>query len=157
MFFVLKYWTQIFGAGYDPTPKRIVRKMLKLVKLKRGEVLYDLGCGDARFLILGAKEFGALGVGIEISLLRYVWAKINVKLNKLSDKVKIKYGNFFKFSISDADVVAIFLFGPTNRKLAEKFKKELKANTRIISYYWEIPGMRPKKIDKKNKIYFYTR
>ncbi len=155
IFLILKYWTQIFGAGYDPTPQKIAMKMLEMADLKKKEILYDLGCGDGRFLILGAKKFGARGIGIDISPLRYTWAKINVKLNNLSDKIKIKHGNFFKFSISDADVVALFLFEPTNRKLSEKFKKELKPSARIVSYYWKIPGLKPSEIDKKYHIYLY--
>ncbi len=107
-FFFFRYSTHFFGAGFQPIPKRIARKMLKMAELKKGETLYDLGCGDERFLILGAKEFGAYGVGVEISPTRYLWAKFNVINNSLWNKVKIRFENFFKAQISDADVIVIF-------------------------------------------------
>jgi len=153
--FFLSYWTFFFGAGLNIAPKKIIRKMLKLAELRKGEILYDLGCGNGRILILGAKEFEAHGIGIEISPFCYLWSKFNVINNSLSGKVKIKFGNFFKTPISDADVITIFLSNRANKKLIPKFKKELKSGTRIVSYYWQIPGMIPEKVDKKAKIYMY--
>ena len=158
--FFFRYSTHFFGAGFQPTPKRIVRKTLKMAELKQGEILYDLGCGDGRFLILGVKEFGAYGVGIEISPTRYLWAKFNVLNNSLLNytfwnKIKIKFGNLFKVQISDADVVAIFLTAKANKKLVSKFKKELKPGARIVSYYWPIPEITLEKTDEKDKIYVY--
>lgn len=126
-----------------------------MAELKEGEILYDLGCGDGRFLILGAKEFGAYGVGIEISPLRYLWSKFNVRISSLSGKIKIRFGNFFKAQISDADVIVIFLTARANKRLVPKFKKELKPGTRIVSHYWQILEMIPEKIDKEDKIYLY--
>jgi len=154
-FFFFRYSTHFFGAGFQPMPKRIVRKMLKMAEIKKGETLYDLGCGDGRFLILGAKEFGAYGVGIEISPIRYLWAKFNVINNQLWNKVKIRFGNLFKAKISDADVIVIFLTDRANKRLVPKFKKELKPGTRIVSHYWQLPEIVPQKIDEKDKIYLY--
>jgi cyclopropane fatty-acyl-phospholipid synthase-like methyltransferase len=40
--------------------------MLKIADLKAGEVLFDMGAGDGRTVIMAAKSFGARGVGIEL-------------------------------------------------------------------------------------------
>jgi len=40
--------------------------MLILADLKPGEVLYDLGSGDGRAVIMAAKDFGAKSVGVEL-------------------------------------------------------------------------------------------
>ena len=40
--------------------------MLKLARVTRDDVVYDLGSGDGRILVLAAQKYGARGVGIEI-------------------------------------------------------------------------------------------
>lgn len=42
-----------------------VSAMLHLAGVHSGDVVYDLGCGDARILLAAARLFGARGVGIE--------------------------------------------------------------------------------------------
>ena len=58
--------TVMFIAPFVPSPAPVVEYMLKLADLKAGEVLFDLGSGDGRTVIMAAKTFGARGVGIEL-------------------------------------------------------------------------------------------
>ena len=44
---------------YEPSSPEIVRRMLELGGVKKGDILYDLGCGDGRIVIAAAKEFGS--------------------------------------------------------------------------------------------------
>src|SRR3989344_3045488 len=50
----------------QPTPMPVVEAMLQLAGVQPGEVVFDLGSGDGRIVILAAERFGARGVGIEI-------------------------------------------------------------------------------------------
>ncbi|HSW49477.1 MAG TPA: hypothetical protein VLH09_04845, partial [Bryobacteraceae bacterium] len=50
---------------WEPTSDPVVTAMLKLAGVKKGDVVYDLGCGDGRIVIAAAREFGARGVGID--------------------------------------------------------------------------------------------
>ncbi|MFW9821246.1 MAG: SAM-dependent methyltransferase [Candidatus Thorarchaeota archaeon] len=121
------------GAPWVPTKMKKVRKMLTLAELQQNEVLYDLGCGDGRVLLTAARKFGAKAVGIEISPLFYLWCQIVITIFGLRSRVKIKYGNFFKYDMSEADVVICYLLQETNDKLEDKLLKELKPTARIIS------------------------
>ena len=56
----------MFIAPLVPSPTCVVEYMLKLADLKAGEVLFDMGSGDGRTVIMAAKNFGARGVGIEL-------------------------------------------------------------------------------------------
>src|SRR5213075_236676 len=40
---------------FVPTPKQIVDLMLLMAEVKKTDVVYDLGCGDGRLVILAAK------------------------------------------------------------------------------------------------------
>ena len=121
------------GAPWVPTKMKKVRQMLSLVDIQPNEILYDLGCGDGRFIITAARKYNAKAVGIEISPLFYLWCQIVITILGLRRRVKIKYGNFFKYNLSEADVLICYLLQETNDKLEEKLLKELKPTARIIS------------------------
>ena len=54
-------------ARWEPTPLETVKSMLELAKVNSKDKVYDLGCGDARILIMAVKEFDAKrAVGYEI-------------------------------------------------------------------------------------------
>ncbi len=45
--------------------------MLQLAKIKKDEVLYELGCGDGRIILEAAQKFGAMSVGVEMDKERF--------------------------------------------------------------------------------------
>src|SRR5262249_27550998 len=51
---------------YVPTPQEVVDKMLELADVKKGDVVYDLGCGDGRIVVTAAKKYGCKAVGFDI-------------------------------------------------------------------------------------------
>jgi tRNA/tmRNA/rRNA uracil-C5-methylase (TrmA/RlmC/RlmD family) len=61
------------------TPRYVVNEMLELAGTNQNDVVYDLGCGDGRFVITAAKNFGARGVGIDIDPERIRESRINAK------------------------------------------------------------------------------
>ena len=61
-----------------PTPDAVVTGMLKLAGVGKGDVVYDLGCGDGKIVIAAAK-LGARGVGVDIDPQRVSEATANVK------------------------------------------------------------------------------
>lgn len=52
---------QARDVPYVPTPEDVVREMLTLAKVGPEDLVYDLGSGDGRIVIMAAKEFGARG------------------------------------------------------------------------------------------------
>ena len=51
---------------YVPTPQEVVDAMLRLAGVTATDVVYDLGSGDGRIVIIAAQKYGARGVGIEL-------------------------------------------------------------------------------------------
>lgn len=115
--------------------------MCEAAKLMPGEKVYDLGCGKANLLVVASKQFGARGVGYEISLWAFIWAVCRNWYHKANLDLKMK--DFFKADISDADVVFTYLFPEVMLKLEEKFRRELKPGAKVVSYGFPMQNIAP--------------
>ena len=125
-------------VAYVPTPKNIVRQMLTLTGLRRGETLFDLGAGDGRILIEAARGFGARATGIEIDPQRV--SRIKERLRSTGIKAEIVQADLMDVDLSTADVVAMYLSESMNAKLAPKLQRELKPGSRVVSLDYRLPG-----------------
>ena len=132
------------GVPFVSLPKADWVMMGELAELKPGQVVYDLGCGKANLLVTAAKKFGVKGVGYEISLWPYVWAKWNIWINRVN--VDLRFKNFLKADIKNADVVFCYLFPHVMVELEDKFKTELKPGAKVISYAFLLPNIVPAKV-----------
>jgi len=130
-------------APFVQTPLEVAKKMLDLSQVKPGEVLYDLGCGDGRLIILAAKDIGAKSTGIELREDLVERARTEIKRFDLEDKVKVIQGNFFDVNISDANVITLYLTSSANERLRPKLEAELKPGTRVVSHDFKVPGWKP--------------
>lgn len=151
----------ISGAPFVPTPIVRVKKLLSLAKIKKGEKVYDIGCGDGRMVYLAAKEYGANAVGFELSPLVFCLAKIRQFFWK--SKAKIIFTDFRYQNLSDADVVVCYLLPEPLAKLQTKLEKELKKGARVVSYAFQIGTWKPTYMEDKDpennfaKIWVYER
>lgn len=136
------------------TSPKIARIQCKLAKVKKGDVVYDLGSGEGTALMIAAKEFGATGVGVEIDPFRVFTSRLSILLQKLSDKLRIERKNFFEVDVSDATVVIMYLIPKTLARLRPKLLKELKPGTRIVTFVYRIDLPMVAK-DEKNEVYVY--
>jgi cyclopropane fatty-acyl-phospholipid synthase-like methyltransferase len=130
-------------APFVQTPLEVAKKMLDLSQVKPGEVLYDLGCGDGRLIILAAKDLGAKSTGIELREDLVERARTEIKRLDLEDKVKVIQGNFFDVNISDANVITLYLTSSANERLRPKLEAELKPGARVVSHDFKVPGWKP--------------
>lgn len=128
-------------APYVPTPQSLVNRMLELVEAGPGDVMYDLGCGDGRFLITAVDDFDVKkAVGYELNKHLYEVAEDNVAKRGLIDKIRIESGDFMDADFSEATIITLYLTTSGNAKLRPKFKEELQQGTRIISHDFPIMG-----------------
>ena len=144
---------------YVPTPQPVVDKMLDLGKVGKGDVVYDLGCGDGRVVITAAKERGARGVGIDINPKRIAEAKANAEKAGVADKVKFIEGDLFKANFADATVVTLYLLPSVNQQLRPQLWKQLKVGTRVVSHDFDMgPEWPPEKVEsvQGKTIYYWT-
>lgn len=120
-------------GNYEPTPEEVVVRMLELAEVKPEDVVYDLGCGDGRCVVLAAKRFGARGVGVEIDPRRIAEARARVRREGVADRVRILQQDARRVSLREATVVLLTLTGMAHLKLREKLRRELPAGARIVA------------------------
>jgi precorrin-6B methylase 2 len=132
---------------FVPTPEEVVDKMLELAKVKEGDVVYDLGCGDGRIVIAAAKKYKAKAIGYDIDPERVKDSKENVKkagaaVEKL---VTIEQKDIFTLDLSGANVITLYLLPELNVKLIPQLEK-LKPGSRIVSHAFDMKGVKPKEV-----------
>ncbi len=143
---------------YVPTPMRVVDGMLKMARVTPNDVVYDLGCGDGRIVIMAAEKYGARGVGVDLDPRRIAEANENAKLARVTDRVKFYVQDVFSTDFSDATVVTLYMLPSVNEKLMPKIKA-LKTGTRVVTHAFTFgdawPYERKEEVDGKT-IYFWT-
>src|SRR3954469_23083359 len=77
---------------YVPTPNEVVDKMLEMADVRKGEVVYDLGCGDGRIPVRAAMKYGVKTFGWDINPKRVEESLENVARNNVKNLVTIKQG-----------------------------------------------------------------
>jgi len=143
---------------FVPTPQEVVDAMLKLAKVTKGDVVYDLGSGDGRTPITAARVYGARGVGIDIDPQRIKEAMENLKAAGVGDRVRFLNQDLFTSNISEATVVTLYLLPSLNLKLLPKLNAELKPGTRVVSHAFDMGDIKPQETQNVNgrTIYLWT-
>ena len=137
----------MFLAPFVATPTPVVRQMLILAELKPGDILFDLGSGDGRTVIMAAQDFGATSVGVELRDDLAKRALDDIQKLDLNEKTKIIQKDIFTVDLSSANVVFLYLTTSANERIKPKLEAELKPGTRVVSHDYEILGWKAKKVD----------
>jgi SAM-dependent methyltransferase len=136
-------------APYVSSPQRIVERMLEAANLKPGETIYDLGCGDGRFLITAVQKFGAkAAVGVELSknLVKLVTERI--RQSGIENRAKVIHADLLDVDVSPADVVILYLLTDSNELVRPKLEKSLRPGARVVSHDYQVRGWKPNVVEK---------
>jgi SAM-dependent methyltransferase len=119
---------------FDPSPIEVAERMLQLASVTRDDVVYDLGSGDGRIVILAARRYGARGVGVEIDP-KLVWfSRQEAKRHQVEHLVTFFHADALTTDVSAATVVTLFLTPQANLLLRPKLQRELRAGARVVSH-----------------------
>lgn len=149
-----------FGLPFVRTPRWAVRQVIEHIDIHPGDVVYELGCGDARVLALMATTFPlAHYYGVEAQWFPYLLARWRTR--RLTN-VSIQLQNFFNTNLSSATLVYGFFITSLMPQLTKKFSQELKPGATVISFGFGLPGWTPTREvadpsgKRASKIRFYT-
>jgi predicted RNA methylase len=132
-------------VAFAPTAVAVVETMLTAADVGPTDVVYDLGSGDGRIVILAARKYGAHAVGVEIDPALVKASRQKAIDNGVADKVSFVEGDLFATDISKATVVTLYLWPSLNSRLESKLRQELRPGTRIVSNSFGIGHWRPDK------------
>lgn len=133
-----------------------IRKMLRLARARREDVLYDLGCGLGQNLIVAATEFPfrvQRCIGIETDPIRLRECRERIEDLSLSDRIEI-----FNFPIADVisgqkgniSQATIVFFGlEIKPKELADLRKNLQPKCKLVYYFDNglIPEVKPTRVD----------
>lgn len=158
IFYVSQSYNIIFkgNAPFISTDNKSLKQIINEIEVKENSIIYELGCGRAKFLRILEKNHSKLElVGIENLFSLYILDKILFFL--LKSKIKFFHQDLFKTNLNKADIIYCWLFDTTMKRLGEKIISECRPGTQIISRSFSISQLTPTKtITIRNKqVYFY--
>jgi len=146
-------------APFFPSNPDIVRMMLRLAKTSKDDVVYDLGCGDGRILVMAVKEFGAKrAVGYEMRPELYREALNSVMQMGLGGRIVLYNEDLMRANLREATVITVYLTTDGNEKLRPKLLKDAGRGTRIVSHDFVFDKWNPTAVEEYNghTLYLYT-
>jgi SAM-dependent methyltransferase len=149
------YASFAFGAGYQPTPARVVRRMLDLAEIRPGDTVYDLGAGTGAIVFAAARGYGAKVVGVEVEPLRVLILRLRLWWGGPRDRVTFRWGNIFEVDLHSAQIVAVFLWPGAMERLKPRLESQLPDGARVVSHWHTVPGWTPAVVDPVLRVYLY--
>ncbi len=151
-----------YDVPYVPTKPEVVSSMLRMAKVTKDDILYDLGCGDGRIVITAAKLFGTRGIGIDIDPQRIQESKENAAAAKVEHLVKFIEQDLFQADFQEATVVSLYLLTSVNLRLRPILLRQLRPGTRIVSHNYAMDTWKPDDStivmvnDQSHTVYFWV-
>ena len=143
---------------FETTPQYVVEEMLEMANVTRDDTVYDLGCGDGRFVITAAKKYGARGVGIDIDPERVQESHRKAIEAGVTDRVRFIEDDLFTTHIREATVITLYLLPELNLKLRPRLLRELNPGSRIVSFVFDMGDWKPDttRILGSNTFYYWV-
>src|SRR5262245_59067384 len=133
------------NAILEPTPQDAVELMLELAQVTKDDVLYDLGCGDGRFLTTAAKKYGCKAHGVDIDPSAIAGTLLSIKKHGVESLVTVDEQDLFTLDLRPASVITFWLLPHYTVQLIPQFEK-MKPGSRIVSYMSDMRGIKPAKV-----------
>src|SRR5580765_4191780 len=89
------------------TPQPLADAMLRLAGVTKTDVVYDLGSGDGRIVVLAAQKYGAHAVGVEIDHQLIEISRTVAREGEVADLATFIEGDLFTTDLSKATVVTL--------------------------------------------------
>jgi SAM-dependent methyltransferase len=147
-----------FFSPFYTTPRKSVRKIVKLFNLKPTDSFVDLGSGDGRMVLETYRQYKCKSTGYEISPILLIYFKVYKLFTfPFNKRIEVMEESFFNKDMSQYSVIYCCLPKDILEILARKFQRELKKGTKVYTYKEELNGIKgEKEIIDGVKVYQYT-
>lgn len=145
----------VSGLPWVPTHDRRIRAAFRLAEVHPDEMVFDLGAGDGRVLVIAVKEFGARAVGIEISPIHCLSALVRIRLAGIKDQATICWRNMYQCDFSAADIVFVYATSQYVNRLVPHLETQLRPGTRVVTISSSIDRWQPAGFDREQLVFLY--
>ena len=133
-------------APYVASPEMIVEEMLRLADVDKDDVVYDLGSGDGRIVIMAAEIHGARGIGFELDGDLVRRSTESARRAGVAHLVEFRQQDVLTVDLSPATVVTIYLGQEANLKLRPAIRSALRPGARVVSHDFDMGDWRPEAV-----------
>jgi SAM-dependent methyltransferase len=134
-------------APISPTPPECICEVAKQLSVTANDVIVDLGCGDGRWLIFFARQFGCKCYGYDLNQKLLERGLKDAAANSVSELVVLETADIFDDALTpqlaNATVVIVYLFREGIVRMKEKLARFCSSKhslVRIVSIGFAIPG-----------------
>lgn len=152
LIFVLLFYAMALGAPYAPVASHRIDTMVKLLRLKKGQKMVDLGSGDGR-IVMAFARLGIESHGYEINPVLVLISRWKIRNAGLTKYAFIHFKDFWTTDLGKFDAVTLYGITHMMKRLGNKLKKDLKPGSKIASNYYSFPNLKLKKEENKVKLY----
>ena len=139
---------------YVPSLPERIETIFQLIEVNPFQKSLDLGAGDGRVVIeFARRSLAAIGLEIDPNLVKL--ANKNIKDAGLERRAQVFEKDFWDEDFSKYNVITIYGIHNIMKRLEEKFEKELKPGTIVVSNGFRLPYWEP--IKKKKFVYVYNK
>lgn len=141
------------GISPMPSSRKACQTIASAIPKNTEGPIIDLGSGWGNLVFVLARSFPQTKIkGIELSPIPWAVSQL-IALFSPFGNLKIERGNFRDTNLREASVVVCYLFPEGMAYLKNKFERELKPDTLIISNTFRLAGWEPEEIITLDDIY----
>ena len=147
-------------APFNPTSDDAILHGLELAEVQADDIVWEIGCGDARWLIAACKDSGARGFGVEYDAQLASRAVAAVKAAGLENSISILCQDACTADFSQATVLLLYLVPKGLAHLQPKLDALLTSShcIRVVANFFSVPGWQPvaQYHDKRCRLHAYS-
>lgn len=154
-------------APYQGSKPETVLAVLEIAKIVPQDVVYDLGCGDARIPIAASQLYGCRSVGIEMFVFDKAESRLKAEIEKeaisgshqVADLVTIRKEDALTCNMTDCTVCIMFLLPEGLKQLQDRLEALLDKGVRLVTIYFGLKSRKPIEITQVDttRIFYYTK
>lgn len=150
-------------APYVPTAENAYAKALELANPQKGEILFDLGCGDSRILRYAVKKYRITGFGYEISPYCVWMSLLKNKYYGVSKSITIYRKSLKEADYQKADIIYMYLTNAILDLIEDDLFDKIKPTCRVVTVAFKFKHHQPAKavtvrqLGRTTKAYLYSK
>jgi SAM-dependent methyltransferase len=130
------------------TPPRVVEQMLSMARLGPEDTLLDLGSGDGRIVIEGAKRFGARGLGVEMDAGLVALSRAAALREGVAGRARFERGDALATDLAPATVLTLYLSPEFNERLLPRILSSMRPGSRVVSHDFALGNWAPDRVER---------